>query len=313
VAITRDGALLLDPTTGDVRANLLAGRTGTVTAGDRIVSADGADLQAVSVADGSVLWRAPVRTVAPTVAGDTVYGVTDEDVPQLVATDAGSGDRLWEFPRDEAAFPADASVAARDDFVYLADGTALYGILPEGAMAGEDTPLITATEAASEPLCLWRHEVEEDMWTSSLRAVDVGVVIANRSGTVCLRRHTDGEPVWCVRVPGVARAEPTIYPAEGRLFVVTEVGITAIDTGSGERIWSREGRWPWTVMAGDRLIAVDREGRVAALSLATGTLTRPIDTSVGVPSAIAADGDTLYVGHGDGTVISVDMARGITG
>jgi outer membrane protein assembly factor BamB len=257
VAVTRDGALLLDPVTGEVRTNLLAGRPpGTVAAGDRIVSADGADLQAVSVADGSVLWRVPVRTVTPTVAGDTVYGVTDEDVPQLVATDAGSGDRLWEFPRDEAAFPADASVAARDDFVYLADGTALYGILPEGAMAGEDTPLITATEAASEPLCLWRHEVEEDMWTSSLRAVDVGEVIANRSGTVCLRRHTVGEPVWCVRVRGVARAEPTIYPAEGRLFVFTEVVITAIDIGSGESIWSRECWWSWKVMDCDRLIAV---------------------------------------------------------
>jgi outer membrane protein assembly factor BamB len=115
-----------------------------------------------------------------------------------------------------------------------------------------------------------------------------------------------------VRVPGVADAEPTIYPSDGRVVVVTAAGVTAIDTGSGEVIWSREGTWPRTVLADDRLIAIDREGRAAALSLATGTLTRPTDTTVGVPSALAADGDTLYVGHRDGTVISVDMARGIT-
>lgn len=314
VAGTKGGAVLLDPATGGTRADLSdTVDSAAVAAGDRMVASGTAGLRAISVADGSVLWQAPVRGAEPTVAGETIYGVTDDDVPQLVATDATSGDRLWEFPRDEVAFPADATVAAAEDFVYLADGSAMYGILPQGAMAGEDTPLITASEAATEPLCLWRHEIEEDMWTSSLRAVDGGVVVANRSGTVCLRQHTDGAPVWCVPVRGVRRSEPAIYALDGQVIVATRTGVTAIDTSSGAKQWTRKGAWRRSVMADGRLIAIDRNGRIASIETDGGKLTRPVDTVVDRPSALAVDGDTLYVGQRDGTVLSLDLAGAGTG
>ncbi len=308
VAVTRTGAVLVDTATGDVRTEVsAAGPPGAVVTGGRFVTPGAGSLRAVSIADGSVMWQAPIDTTSATVGGDTVYAVGDGEIPRLVATDAASGERLWEFPKDEVAFPADAAVAARDDFVYLADGSAMYGILPEGAMAGEDTPLITATEAAGEPLCLWRHEVGEKMWTSSLRATEDGVVVANRAGTVCLRRHTDGEALWCVPVRGVERAEPTIHVTNGRLFVVTRSAATAIDTTTGERSWSRAGAWRQSAVTGDRLVVVDRDGAIATLSLATGSVARPVDIKATRPSALAVDGDTLYVGGRDGTLLSVAL------
>jgi serine/threonine-protein kinase len=166
-----DHTVVVDPDTGEPRGDLKSGGGGVIADGDWYVTGDDG-LRAVDVADGTVRWQLPISTAsAPKAVDDTVYGISDADVPQLIATDADSGERLWAFPEDEAAFPAKTAVEPVDDFVYLADGTAVYGILPAGAMAGEDTEMISATEPASEPLCLWRHEVEEKMWTSSLSRV----------------------------------------------------------------------------------------------------------------------------------------------
>ena len=130
-------------------------------------------------------------------------------------------------------------------------------ILPVGAIAGEDTEMITASEPATEPLCLWRHEVDEKMWTSSLRAVDRGVAVANRSGTVCLRAHVDGERLWCVPVEGVANSRPTLFEAGDRIVVVTRDAITALDSRTGAQVWRQAGPWRRTVRGGDRLVAAD--------------------------------------------------------
>lgn len=310
VAATSDGAVLLAAETGEVNTVLSGAGPAAAVTDDRVVTTHDGGLRAVSVVDGMEVWNAPVQTAAPAVAGDTVYGVTGADVPQLVATDSASGDRLWEFPQDEAAFPADSAVAANDDFVYVAERSALYGILPTGAMPGADTPLITASEAASEPLCLWRHEVEEDMWPASLQAVDGGVVVAHRSGDVCLRGHVDGAPQWCVRVRGVSRTAPTIHTTDGRVIVASRSAVTAIDMATGTTLWMHTGSWRRTVMAGEKLVAVDDDGQITMFSVASGTQTRSIDTTVGRPSALAADGETLYVGRRDGMVLSIDLTAG---
>jgi outer membrane protein assembly factor BamB len=304
-----DHTLVVDPDTGELRGDLASGGGGVIADGDRYVTGDDGGLRAVDVADGTVRWQVPISTAsAPRAVDDTVYGISDADVPQLIATDAESGERLWAFPEDEVAFPAETAVEPADDFVYLADDQAVYGILPAGAMAGEDTEIITASEPASEPLCLWRHEVDEKMWTSSLRAVDRGVAVANRSGTVCLRDHVDGEPLWCVPVDGVAKARPTLYEAEDRIVVVTRAAITALDARTGAQVWRQAGPWRRTVHDGDRLIAVQPDGRLATMSLRSGALRRPVDAKVGQGALLAVDGDVLYAARRNGTVLSVDLS-----
>ncbi|HEX6255695.1 MAG TPA: PQQ-binding-like beta-propeller repeat protein [Euzebyales bacterium] len=303
-----DHTLVVDPDTGQVRGDLESGGGGVVADGDRYVTGDDGNLRAVDVADGTVRWQIPIATAStPTAVDDTVYGISDADVPQLIAMDAQSGERLWVFPEDEVAFPAETAVEPADDFVYLADDEAVYGILPVGAIAGEDTEMITASEPATEPLCLWRHEVDEKMWTSSLRAVDRGVAVANRSGTVCLRAHVDGERLWCVPVEGVADSRPTLYEAGDRIVVVTRDAITALDSRTGAQAWRQAGPWRRTVRGGDRLVAVQADGRLATVSLWSGALRRPVDAKVGKGALLAVDGDALYAGRRNGTVLSIDL------
>jgi outer membrane protein assembly factor BamB len=309
---TDDQTVVVDPATGEVRGTLPVDGHGVVAANGQFVAGGSDSLQAVDVAARSVRWQIPVTTSSPpTAVDDIVYGISDADVPQLIATDAASGERLWAFPEGEAAFPAGAAVAARADFVYLADDGAVYGILPIGAMAGTDTPLITATEPAKEPLCLWRHEVDERMWTGSLVAADGGVVIANRSGTVCLRGHADGVPVWCVPVQGVGRAQPTIYDVGDQIVVVTRAAVTALDTRAGTVLWQQLGPWRRTVRDGDRLVAVEGDGGLATVSLATGTVRRPITTGIGPRALLAVDGDVVFAARRDGSLISVEIPGGL--
>jgi len=303
---------VIDPATGEVRGDLPVAGDGVVAGKGQFVTAAAAGLRSVDVADGSVTWEIPVTPAStPTAFDDTVYGISDTDVPRLIATDAGSGERLWAFPDDEAAFPAEATVAAQDDFVYVADDRTVYGILPTGATAGADTPLIDATEPAPEPLCLWRHEVDEQLWTGSLVAADSGVLVANRSGAVCLRRHADGVPTWCVPVDGVRDTQPTIYDAGDRVVVVTGAAVTALDARTGEQAWRQPGPWRRTVRAGDRLVAVEGDGTLAMVSLVTGTVRRPVDTAVGRDALLAVDGDVVYAARRDGTLLSLRVSSGL--
>jgi outer membrane protein assembly factor BamB len=302
-----DHTVVVDPDSGEPRGDLDSGGRGVVADGDRYVTGDDG-LRAVDVVDGTVRWQLPISTAsAPKAVDDTVYGISDADVPQLIATDADSGERLWAFPEDEVAFPAETAVEPVDDFVYLADDEAVYGILPAGAMAGEDTAMITASEPASEPLCLWRHEVDEKMWTSSLQAVERGVAVADRSGTVCLRAHVDGERLWCVPVEGVADSRPTLYEAGDRIVVVTRSAITALDSRTGAQAWRRAGPWRRTVRDGDRLVAVQPDGGMATVSLSSGVLRRPVDAKIGQGALLAVDGDVLYAARRNGTVLSIDL------
>jgi outer membrane protein assembly factor BamB len=312
VVESRGPATVVDPATGEVRGELPVVGDGVVAGEGQFVTAADAGLRSVDVADGSVTWEtlvAPAST--PTAFDDTVYGISDTDVPQLIATDAGSGEQMWAFPQDEPAFPADAAVAAQDDFVYLADDSTVYGILPTGATAGADTPMIDATEPASEPLCLWRHEVDGQLWAGSLVAVDGGVTVADRSGAVCLRRHADGAPIWCVPVDGVVDVQPTIHDAGDRVVVVTTAAVTALDARTGERVWRQPGPWRRTVRDGDRLVAVEGDGGLAMVSLVTGTVRRPVDTAVGRDALLAVDGDVVYAARRDGTLLSLQVPTGL--
>lgn len=314
VATSYDHTMVIDEATGRVRAELeSAGRSGVVAGGDQLVVSRADGIEALSVEDGTVRWKAPIITASPpTAAGGTVYGVSNDTIPQLIATDAQSGERLWAFPEGEQAFPASVAVAAREDFVYLADNSAIYGILPEGAVAGEDTSMVSATEPASEPLCLWRHEVDSQMWRSSLRAIDSGVVVASRSGEVCLRKHTDGQPLWCVQVPGVDRASPTLLDAGDRVLVVSREAVIALDARTGNQVWRHAGDWTRSVLTDDRLVAINDESMVTSVSLGDGTLTRPVNPTVGAVTTLAVNGDTLYAARRDGTLLNVHLsaARG---
>jgi outer membrane protein assembly factor BamB len=309
VAVTRQQVIVLDPETGQVQGRL-GGRqaSSAVTADGGLVTAGTDGVQARDVDDGSVEWTSDVTGVGPPdVTGETIYRVSDGAVPRLVATAAGSGRRLWEFPEDEPAFPPEAEVAPDADFVYVADREAVYGILPQGESIGTDTAVIDAGATAPEPLLVWQTD-NQQLWLSALQAVSDGVVTADRSGDVCLRRDADGDAVWCVPVAGVAAAEPELLTDDDSVYVVTGAAVTAIDTGTGDQRWTRPGAWGQAVLTDDgHMVAVGRDGEVAVLEVDTGGI-RGLDGVRLPPSAVlAVAGDALYAAGGDGAVVSVEL------
>jgi outer membrane protein assembly factor BamB len=162
----------------------------------------------------------------------------------------------------------------------------VYGILPKGAAFGVDTPVIDANERAREPLSVWRAEVDDELWLSSLRAVADGVVVAERAGNVCMRGRANGESVWCLRVRGADGVEPAVFTTETQAFVVTPTAVTAIDARTGEEQWVQTGEWGDAVLGDGRLVVIAADGTVAALSIADGQAqTLHVTEGTGAPPA----------------------------
>lgn len=311
VAVTPEQVVVLEPESGRVRATL-DGRqaSAAVTADGALLTAGTDGMQMRDVADRTVEWTSDISGAgAPEILGQTVYRVSNRNIPRLVATAAGSGRRLWQYPEDEPAFPAETAVAPTADLVYLADEEALYGILPKGASIDTDTAVIAAGDKARKALRVWRTRTDEPLWPSSLRAVADGVMAADHSGDVCLRGHADGAVIWCVPVRGVADAEPALFITDDSVYVVTGAAVTALGADTGRQRWMRAGAWRAAVMADDgRLIAVDATGQVSVVAAQTGDI-RALD-AVRVPSeaTLTAAGDALYAAGPEGQLVRVDLA-----
>jgi hypothetical protein len=60
------------------------------------------------------------------------------------------------------------------------------------------------------------------------------------------------------------------------------------------------------------LVAINDESMVTSVSLGDGTLTRPVNPTVGAVTTLAVNGDTLYAARRDGTLLNVNLsaARG---
>jgi hypothetical protein len=329
VAVTSTQVVVVDPDSGGVLDHLDASEPTTVTDEGGLVTATADGLRVHDIQDGSLQWQSEITGVRPpAVAGGTLYGVSGDSVPQLIVTDAQSGQRLWEYPGrrlpgssavernettehqgEEPAFPADTAVAPSAGFVYLADSQVVYGVLPKGETVEADTRVVKAGKPAPEPLGVWRSEVGAEVWLSTLRAVADGVVIADRTGNVCMRAQADGKPVWCLRVRGADGVEPAVFTTDTQVYVVTPTAVSAIDARTGRQQWVQEGEWGDAVLGAGRLVVIAADGTIAALSTANGQVqTLDVTTGTGAPAAIAVDGDMLYAALDDGALVNVDMA-----
>ena len=312
VAVAPQQAVVVDPESGRVRTELDGPQTGAALTGDDALVMSGGDVvQARGIAGGEVRWRSDVSDPgSPVVLGETAYIVSGE---QLAALDTTSGRRRWTLSSggDGRAVPVGASVAPVDGFVYAAGTDALLGVLPAGASVGRDSAAIAAGETADAPLIVWRATSRRELWPSSLRGVDGGVVIADRAGRVCLRRKADGRRVWCVPVRGVADAEPLVFANGGEVLVVTAAAATALDLGTGEQEWTRAGEWRGAALAGaDDLVVVDATGAIAMLTTDSGSPRTVSDATIATPALLAVAGGELYAATADGDVVAVDMTGG---
>ena len=130
----------------------------------------------------------------------------------------------------------------------------------------------------------------------------------------------DGPAELAIRDGRIAALAPALPPhtaartldAGDRVLVVSRDAVIALDVRTGNQVWRHAGDWTRSVVTDDRLVAINDESMVTSVSLGDGTLTRPVNRTVGAVATLAVNGDTLYAARRDGTLLSVDLsaARG---
>ncbi|WP_123974719.1 PQQ-binding-like beta-propeller repeat protein [Streptomyces sp. Ag109_O5-1] len=201
--------------------------------------------------DDRTLWRVPGGGVlhhTSAMADGAVYVL--QDFFDLVAVDAGTGERRWTLRSDSgiASSPvADAGV------VYFAD-TAGY---------------LTAVDAATGDVrWKWRSRRSK----MSMPTVADGIVYAAHHTRMWAVDGVTGRPVWDVRVAdqGTVLNPPTV--AHGVLYAADGGHLLALDTATGSRRWDvfpHGGVQQTPTVADGSVYVANREGLVA-LDSATG-------------------------------------------
>ena len=218
------------------------------------------------------------------------------------------------------------------------DGRALTGTLPDDIMAGgvparfeRAAPLAPpAALAGAEPAPapLWRISLGSEIWAGLVAdPAHDALFVAGDDGRVTALSTADGRTIWSVRLDAPIRATPTLRA--GRLFVVTDRSLVALDARRGATAWSAgfgaqlSTRLPITdpaskwdhysssaIVAGDHVVVGGRDGCVHAFSAARGA--RRWRTCVGAMitgTPAIADG-SVFFGAFDGKAYRLSLADG---
>ncbi len=166
---------------------------------------------ALTACQGASSDTAAPSTPSGAVGTTVAYVLTGE---RLVAYDATSGARLWQFvPPQPSAMP---SMALRDGILYVSDG-ALYAL------------------RARDGRTLWQTPLGGGAFVSSV-AVEGGMAYVESSGTVYAVRVDDGQLAWRVSV-GVGLNALLVDGDRVYVGAGTSGGVTALSAADGTIRW----------------------------------------------------------------------------
>jgi outer membrane protein assembly factor BamB len=299
-----DGQLVLALAWSDARAG--APLVSPAGAGDALVYADRDGRISLRAATGELLWRVQVTPpvmAAPLVSGDRVLvGDGDRRVWALALDD---GRALWTRQLDDVVSasptPTHAGVAVPTEdgsltMVDPSDGDIAWQV----ALAG---PARTAPALHGDHLLvadsqgtLGAFDVDDgrERWSRALdNGISNGPVVTPGDPALAVVSDADGvlhaydpqgDERWAVADRNTADVP---MAANGRAVVTVSSGnlVTAHDTGSGERIWSRRVS-PISAapaIVGDQLVVITREATLVVLDLDTGRT----DDRLGLPRPVA--------------------------
>lgn len=201
-----------------------ANHTGAVVAGDVVVTRSSDQVQALSLADGSVLWERPGGASSlgsvPATDGTTVfYGIADLG---LAAVDLASGRVRWATPVVGQLVTTTPLVLPDGDVVYGGGGVGRY----DGATGAEewrDTGAVTFGPAAYAGGRVFALTIGEDAATGALTAYDAGT----------------GDTVWSQPVVDVSPFQG-VGAGDGVVAVVDGTTARVHDAATGAELWSLE-------------------------------------------------------------------------
>ena len=294
---------------------------GLAVSGDRLFVTSGYRLAAgLNASTGAVEWTtrfdAPIHG-APTVAGGRVFAVDVDN--QVVAIDADTGDIAWSYQAisEPARLMRASSPAVTGDTV----------IAPFSS--GE----VVALRAANGQE-LWTQVLSRTSRTNALSeirdiagrpAVNRGMVYAvSHSGLISAMDVRTGQPAWQLPLTGVNAP----WVAGDVVYAVSKAGeLTVINRQDGQVYWIRdinEGRtrteggwffgvgkrtvrpvWSGPILASNRLVLVNSDGKAVAYDHKTGQEGASLD--LGGPADIApiAYNGALYVVTDNGQLVSI--------
>ena len=246
--------------------------------GRLFVSLGTGEVVALDGNNGSELWRtdlhSPVRS-APTVYGGRLFVITADN--RLTALAQDDGRTLWQH----------------------------YAFLEKVSLLGRAAPAIDSgigvAAFASGDVVAFRPENGSILWTESLGGIRMNVAgaeindirarpvidadkvfIVSSSGMLSALDLKTGGVIWEREIGGINQP----WLAGDVLYIVSSYSeLTALDAASGKILWvnrltqwqnpeKKEGRLIWTgpVMAGNRLILTNSEGKAIAVAPQTGTI-----------------------------------------
>jgi len=281
-------------------------------------------VRAVDLQTGRELWSFETPSSvhgSPAVAGGMVYVPTLRGT--LYALDARHGDERWKREPE----PGQPPVNRRSYSYYspaVADGKVFWAYQTRSGKASRG--LLTALDPETGE-AIWESPMTGATMSDGTPAVADGrVYVGNETADRVLAYDADtGALLWTGTnvLGGWQDAAPTA--AGGRVFIGSNNRVVARDATTGANLWthqSPDASWipqnatpSAPAVVGDTLYMGFPDGRVTALSVATGTVVWSVRLPGrpylgGVLSPPAVSGDTIYVGSNNGHLYGLDRITG---
>ena len=285
---------------------------GVALDGGRVYAATGrAEVLALDVANGKILWRTPLGSparAAPTVAEGRLFVLTLAD--ELRAFDAAAGHPLWSYQANSV----DTAVLDLPAPAY-ADGIAVAGFASGElvALRGDGGSVVWADSLAATG---GRNSLIDLPTITGMPVIDHGQVFASGLGglTISLDLRT-GRRLW-VREIGCAGMP---WLAGDWLFLLsTDSALAAVNRSDGTVAWVTQLaefenmekkrdpiRWIGPTLVSDRLVVAGSVDRAVAVSPYTGKLLGRQELSDAASVAPVVCAGTVYVVSDDATLLAL--------
>ena len=247
IAETRDGERIvaLDADSGDERWSLPKQDSVVLATGAKLLYATGSgkanELAAYDLSTGERRWKSPTPPkeradgqgagITLSADGRTVYAC-EGGTGAVYSYDAATGDRRWRATVDSPVAPEAASGGSAV-FLATSDGyrgahsvdTGFQNPFSDGAK--EPGGYVTA-RAASDGKQLWR--TASDSCTSAPALAGGRFVLVGHDAELWAYDARTGAAIW--RAKGEPGAERVPLVADGRLYVLTDAGVSAVSTSA---------------------------------------------------------------------------------
>jgi outer membrane protein assembly factor BamB len=281
-----------------------------------VVATHGSDVRdghvlALELESGALRWQAPVVGPAePSLVAGAVVAATPWEV---AAFDLGDGTERW---RTEVSLPGRRM-----------DPPGLMVVGDELVVGATVAPLDLVAMDLADGTVLWEERLElpvgEDEWLRTAVVPGLGLLVASlgEADGAVTAVDFDGRILWERRVPGglaniLWTAPGRIDPVDGRVWIGTGHGeVLALELQDGSVSWTAS-LWrgfggETSPTAGDDVVIVERDGRLDALSTASGRWLWSSDEPRWPDvHAIGPSGSVFSLSRSGRGLIELDTARG---